>query len=405
MRCIRPRRRTAACAAAGLVALTALWSRPAGAQDGTSLVVSPAGRAVEMRVGERRGFSAVSPVAGVRYAWSLDGTASGQGSRFEFRPGGGHVGSHEVSVTAVAGTAASRHTWTVRVEAVAPPKIVRAAPGMAVLRLPAGEPLQLELQVEPSTTADDVTVRWSVDGAPAGEGGIVVVRAPASGTRRVRAVATSAHGGAVMREWQLEATPREVAAVSTEVRTDAAPAPPPTLPARAEPAEKRREKSTERTEVEAAERPRIERAPRPKPPPAELARVTPEPAEAPPPEPPPPPPPPPPPAGVSEDDVRALLFRYEHAWRTRDVVELRRIGNISSDEEERSLHKYFAGVRDLDVAVHVIDLRVQGASGTVRFTRHDRFRNPSGREISQRSPPIEKTIVRTPDGLKFAPRS
>jgi hypothetical protein len=62
-------------------------------------------------------------------------------------------------------------------------------------------------------------------------------------------------------------------------------------------------------------------------------------------------------------------------------------------------------VRDLDVAVHVIDLKVDGRSGAVRFTRHDRFKNPGGREISQRSPPIEKTIVRTPDGVKFAPRS
>jgi hypothetical protein len=393
-----------------MVALTALGARPAGAQDGTALVVSPAGRAVEIRVGERRGFSAVSPVAGVRYSWSLDGTASGSGSRFEFRPGQGHVGSHEVSVTATAGETAARHTWTVQVEAVAPPKIVRAAPSMDVLQLPADEPLQLELQVEPSTVADDVTVRWTVDGAPAGEGGVKVVRAPASGTRRVRAVATSAHGGAVMREWQLVAASQKVAAVASEVRTDAAPAPSPTLPPRAEPrpAEKRREQAAERVEPEAV-RPRIERAPKPKPPPPEqVARVAPrpEPEEAPPPPAPPPPPAAPPaPAGVSEDDVRALLFRYEQAWRTRDVVELKRIGNISSDEEERSLHKYFAGVRDLDVAVHVIDLKVDGRSGTVRFTRHDRFKNPSGREISQRSPPIEKTIVRTPDGVKFAPRS
>ena len=164
---MRPRRRTAAYAAAGMVALAALGGRTAGAQDGTSLVVSPAGRAVEIRVGERRGFSAVSPVPGVRYAWSLDGTASGSGSRFEFRPGAAHVGTHEVSVTAVAGEAASRHTWTVRVEAVAPPKVVRASPSMDVLELPADEPLQLELHVEPSTAADDVTVRWTVDGAAA----------------------------------------------------------------------------------------------------------------------------------------------------------------------------------------------------------------------------------------------
>jgi hypothetical protein len=194
--------------------------------------------------------------------------------------------------------------------------------------------------------------------------------------------------------------------VATEVRAAAVPAPSPTLPPRVapKPAEKRRERAAE---PEAA-RPRIERAPKPKPPPEQVARVAPrpEPAEAPPPPAPPPPPAAPPaPAGVTEDDVRALLFRYEHAWRTRDVVELKRIGNIGSDDEERSLHKYFADVRDLDVAVHVIDLKVDGQRGTVRFTRHDRFKNPSGREISQRSPPIEKTIVRTPDGVKFAPRS
>ncbi|HWP64818.1 MAG TPA: hypothetical protein VNO26_02760, partial [Candidatus Limnocylindria bacterium] len=129
-------------------------------------------------------------------------------------------------------------------------------------------------------------------------------------------------------------------------------------------------------------------------PPLEVASVPPAPAE-----------PAPPPAGVTLDDVRALMFRYEQAWRTRNAAELRRIGHVETDEQEQALVRYFQTTPDLEVAVHVIELRAEGGRGIVRFTRRDQFRDPAGREVSKESPPIEKTVVRTPEGVRFAPRS
>jgi hypothetical protein len=108
---------------------------------------------------------------------------------------------------------------------------------------------------------------------------------------------------------------------------------------------------------------------------------------------------------VTDLDVRAFLDRYVEAWRAQDLAELRRIGQVVDDRQASALGRYFEGVRDLHVEVHVLDVRGSGAERTVRFTRRDRFRDPTGREVSQESPPIEKTIVRTPDGLRFAPRS
>ena len=132
------------------------------------------------------------------------------------------------------------------------------------------------------------------------------------------------------------------------------------------------------------------------------------------PPPPPPAPAPPPQAAVAsrgttapagaDDEVRRLLDRYAAAWRNHDVGELRRIGQITSDSQAADLERYFAKVEDLDVEVHVLDIQNDGDRSTVRFTRRDRFRDPTGRMVSQESPPIEKHVVRAPDGLRFEPR-
>jgi general secretion pathway protein A len=154
------------------------------------------------------------------------------------------------------------------------------------------------------------------------------------------------------------------------------------------------------------------------PPPTVPPPPPPPPAEAPPPEPPPAvalaaveKPPPvvarsvPSARSVSDADVRAFLDRYVRSWRTRDVAELRRIGQVTDDRQAQALDKYFDTVEELEVEVRVLEMSGSGDRRTVRFTRRDRFRDPAGREVSKESPPIEKTIVRTPDGLKFAPRS
>jgi hypothetical protein len=112
-----------------------------------------------------------------------------------------------------------------------------------------------------------------------------------------------------------------------------------------------------------------------------------------------------PPSGLTDAEVRAFIDRYARAWHAGDVGELRRIGQVSDDAQAKALGKYFESVRDFDVQVRIIEMQGSGDRRTVRFTRRDTFRDPTGREVSKESPPIEKTIVRTPQGLRFAPRS
>ena len=102
--------------------------------------------------------------------------------------------------------------------------------------------------------------------------------------------------------------------------------------------------------------------------------------------------------------MRRLLDRYASAWRNHDVNELRRIGQVTSDGQAADLERYFAKVQDLDVEVQVVDIRPEGDGATVRFTRRDRFRDPTGRLVTQESPTIEKRVVRGPDGLRFSGR-
>jgi hypothetical protein len=88
-----------------------------------------------------------------------------------------------------------------------------------------------------------------------------------------------------------------------------------------------------------------------------------------------------------------------------DVDTLRAIGQVTNDGQADALRQYFANVGNLQVEVRVIDIRADGDRATVRFTRRDTFRDPTGREVAKESPPIEKIVVMTPQGLRFVPAS
>lgn len=104
---------------------------------------------------------------------------------------------------------------------------------------------------------------------------------------------------------------------------------------------------------------------------------------------------------MTVQDARAFLEQYAAAWRRRDVDALRRLGQVTSDEQGRALREYFAGVRDFDVQVEVLDVHASGDRAVVRFIRRDTFRDPSGRLVSKETPPLEKQVARTPQGLRF----
>jgi hypothetical protein len=111
----------------------------------------------------------------------------------------------------------------------------------------------------------------------------------------------------------------------------------------------------------------------------------------------------PPPRASADDDVRHWLDRYAAAWRAHDVDALRRMGQVSTDDQVSALRRYFERVRDLDVEVDVVAMDVGSEGAVVRFVRRDRFRDPAGRLVETESPPIEKHLERTPDGFRFVP--
>jgi hypothetical protein len=431
----------------GLAALAALiagggrWALAGPAAGGRTPGVSgttPAARKLSLRVGEQVEFR-VDPAAAAGGArWRLDGVAVGTGPAWTFAPSAADVGHHVVLLATAAEPSGRR--WDVRVRPPRLPRVASVSPPGDTVSVNVGRDAVLRFDARPATPGETVRVTWTVDGEPAGEGDTLRWRSSEPVNVRARAVALGSHGAAVGRAWRIlvrlaptTTTTEAPARVAAPERVEPIGPLPPTGEERAtgardtveeQPAEKtapsgaraplRETPSPRDAETPAAVEPAAEPAPR------EVVRAEPPPTLPAPPPPPPPPaptattlPPPPPPQVASrgveprpaggEDEVRRLLDRYAAAWRNHDVDELRRIGQVTSDSQAADLERYFAKVEDLDVEVHVIDIQRDGDRATVRFTRRDRFRDPTGRLVTEESPPIEKHVVRAADGLRFEP--
>jgi hypothetical protein len=97
------------------------------------------------------------------------------------------------------------------------------------------------------------------------------------------------------------------------------------------------------------------------------------------------------------------MHRYAAAWQRHDVDDLRRMGQVTSEEQAATLRAYFDRIGDLEVDVQILDVTSEGGRRVVRFTRRDRFRDPTGRVVTKETPPITKSVERGPQGLRFAP--
>ena len=84
--------------------------------------------------------------------------------------------------------------------------------------------------------------------------------------------------------------------------------------------------------------------------------------------------------GSSVHAIRRLLDRY--------AVE------VESDQ-------YAEGDRDLDVQVHLLSIREEGDRTVVRFTRRHRYRDALGRLVLRETPPMQTTVVKTAEGIRF----
>ena len=235
-----------------------------------------------------------------------------------------------------------------RVRAPQPPRIADAFPASPSVDALVGGAIRLGVTARAATPHERLRLTWTVDGTVAGKQETITVQAKTPGMLVVRAVVASNLGAAASREWRINVLPPSV--------------PAPAAPTAAPPAEAK---------------PAAPAA-------APLASVVPT---------------PPPP---DEQGVRSFLDRYAAAWRAHDVDTLRQLGQVTTDEQARTLRDYFAKVGDLEVEIHLLEVRVDGERTIVRFTRRDRFRDPLGRTIAKESPPIERALVTTPDGFRFA---
>jgi hypothetical protein len=218
--------------------------------------------------------------------------------------------------------------------------------------------VKLSIAAEAATPDERLHTSWTVDGAPVAEGNSVTLRPPRAGVVTVRALVSSDLGGTATRDWRV----RVVEPPPPPPAATAAVASPGAVPEQAAPPGPR---------------------PRPGPSPMQSARATPA------------------PTAPADDDVRRWLARYAAAWRSRDVEALHRMGQVSTDDEVAALRRYFDRVSDLDVEIDLIALESHGDRTVVRFVRRDRFRDPAGRLVETESPPIEKQLVRTSEGLRL----
>jgi hypothetical protein len=375
----------------GLAVLALLATRPAWAQRPTAgdgqrplgVSASPDQPKVTLRIGQERRFRVESIGSDVTHRWTFDDRPVGTSAQWTFAPAAAQVGVHRLDVVVTGGEGVVRRRWWVRVLPPRPPRVLQASPAGDDVEVVVQRSVRLELRVAPTAPDETVHVAWTLDGDPVGEGETLRLRPGRVGTQRVRAVATSSLGSAVAREWQLVVTaPTTTTTVAQlaarETTTTTEPPPPPTLPPTLPPVTSTTLPAplpvvTTTTTVPVAVATRA---------------TTPPPAAT---------------AGVGDAEVRGLLDRYAAAMRAHDVGELRRLGQITSDKQAEAMEGYFAGVRELDVQVKVLDVRGDGDGTTVRFTRRDSFRDPTGRLVTQESPPIEKRVERTAGGLRFAP--
>ena len=334
-------------AAPALPQLPPVVGRPALA------TVSPPRRAVRLRVGETREFAVDAAGDELHYRWTVDEEPAGSGAAWTYAPGPEQIGRRRVAVAVMGPGGAIRQSWTVRVRPPEPPRIAGAFPAKARVESVAGDEIRLGLTAKAATPRERLRLTWTVDGRPAGKQESLTLRPNEPGTIVVRAVVASNLGAAASREWRINVVPASIPA-------------PAAAPAAAPPAGASPPKPVASTPEHES-----------------LASVAPA------------------PPGPDEQGVRSFLERYAAAWRAHDVDTLRRLGQVTTDEQARTLREYFAKVQDLDVEVHLVEVRADGERTVVRFTRRDRFRDPLGRVISKESPPIERTLVTTPEGFRF----
>src|SRR5262249_57220944 len=129
------------------------------------------------------------------------------------------------------------------------PRGVPAAPAGDTVSVDIDQPVSLRFDVRPSAPGETVSVAWTVDGMPAGQGDTLRWSWNEPANARARAVATSSLGSAVGREWRIMVragvTTTTTTTTSTSLREAQA--------AKSPPGESAREKTPEPEETDLGE--------------------------------------------------------------------------------------------------------------------------------------------------------
>jgi hypothetical protein len=172
-------------------------------QPGLTLVsIDPSRRSLRLRIGEAREFAAVAGEVAV-YRWTLDKRIVSTDPRWTYRPRVGKTGRRRVVLTAWNSKGMARRHWTVSVRSARPPRILTALHAPDALELAVGERLPIKVLVQPATEGEKLSIAWTLNGKPAGNGDAFVLTPRRAGTLLVRAEATTDLGAQVAREWRV----------------------------------------------------------------------------------------------------------------------------------------------------------------------------------------------------------
>lgn len=327
--------------------------------------VTPAERKVRLRVGEERRFEIDAAGDGILYRWSVDGAAAGSEPALVYRPDRAQVGRRRVEVAIFGATGTRSRLWAVRVDGPRRPRIVGASPAGESIEAIVGVPVRFAVKTRAGSDGSLPRITWLLDGNRVGQGESLELRPDRAGTVRLRVVTGGDGETRVAREWQVVvvAPPEPPVPVVAAVQPEAPPRP------------ERRDPVSVPPDTASARRDAVQ-----SPPPA-VGRKVPR---------------------LSRQEIERLLERYADAWRRHDVAELQRIGQVTSASQAQALIDYFRRTGEIEVEVRLLDFEEVDGGARIRFTRRDRFRDPLGRMVSKESPPLEKLVAPSADGLRFA---
>ncbi|MDO8142871.1 MAG: hypothetical protein Q6358_15340, partial [Candidatus Brocadiales bacterium] len=100
------------------------------------------------------------------------------------------------------------------------------------------------------------------------------------------------------------------------------------------------------------------------------------------------------PREVLKNEIQAWLQTYKNAWEKGDIETLKKLGHITSEEEEDKLRNHYMYVRDIKVSIQneVIEINDDNRQTTVSFDRTDEWTDERGERHKENLPRIVKTL-------------